>query len=175
MSIDSTGHDDLPPRPVTAAERLLLGLAIVALAVVCFVVTYTVVARALNWPLIPDDVQIVRQLMVAVIIFPMAAVTATRMHIVVTIFSNWMSPKTKTGLVAFGDLVGLLFVSVLLLGAVRLFLDSYASGEYYDGDVDIPYWIGHLAFAIAMAALWLRMAVMAWIDFLAARAQSREP
>lgn len=171
MSIEVTDQNDLPPRPLTAAERLLLALSIVALAVVCVVVTYTVIARAMGWPLIPDDVQIVRQFMVAVIIFPMAAVSAVRMHIVVTIFSNWMSSKAKVYFVAFGDLVGLLLVSILLAGAIRLFLDSFASGEYYDGDIRIQYWMAHLAYAIAMAALWLRMAALAWVDFSAARSQ----
>lgn len=173
MSIEVTDQDDLPPRPLTAAERLLLALGIVALAVVCVIVTYTVIARAVGAPLIPDDVQIVRQIMVAVIIFPMAAVSAVRMHIVVTIFSNWMSTRTKVYLIAVGDVVGLLLVSILLAGAIRLFLDLFASGEYYDGDIRIQYWMAHLAYAVAMAALWLRMAALAWVDFSAARSQSR--
>jgi TRAP-type C4-dicarboxylate transport system permease small subunit len=174
VSIDVTDEDNPPPRPLTVAEKVLLALGIVALAVVCVVVTYTVVARAAGWPLIPDDVQIVRQFMVAVIIFPMAAVSAVRMHIVVTIFSHWMSPKTKAWLIAVGDGIGLLLVSILLAGAIRLFLDSFTSGEYYDGDIRIPYWMGHLAYTIAMAALWLRMAALTWVDFAAARSQSRE-
>lgn len=171
MSLEPAEHDDLPPRPLTAVERLLLVLGIVALAVVCLIVTYTVVARAFHLPLIPDDVQIVRQIMVVVIIFPMAAVTAVRMHIVVTIFSKWMSTRTKIHFIAFGDVVGLLLVTILLIGAIRLFLDSFASGEYYDGDIRIEYWMAHGAYAVALAALWLRMAALAFVDFATARAQ----
>ena len=173
MSAEVTDQDDLPPRPLTAAERLLLVLGIVALGIVCVVVTYTVIARVVGAPLVPDDVQIVRQVMIAVIIFPMAAVSALRMHIVVTIFSNWMSLRAKVRLAAFGDIVGLLLVTILLAGAIRLFLDSFESGEYYDGDIRIQYWMAHLAYAVALAALWLRMAALAWIDVAAARSRHR--
>jgi energy-converting hydrogenase Eha subunit A len=175
VSIDVADDDNLPPRPLTAAERLLVTLSIVALGIVCALVTYTVVARAVGLPLIPDDVQIVRQFMVAVIIFPMAAVSAVRMHIAVAIFSGWMGQRTKNYFVAIGDMVGVLLVTILLAGAIHLFLDSYGSGEYYEGDIRIPYWIGHLAYALAMAALWLRMIALAWIDFAAARALPHRP
>jgi TRAP-type C4-dicarboxylate transport system permease small subunit len=175
VSLEPAEHDDLPPRPLTAVERLLLALGIVALGVVCLVVTYTVIARAAGLPLIPDDVQIVQQIMVIVIIFPMAAVTAVRMHIVVTIFSKWMPARTRAHFIAFGDVIGLLLVTILLIGAIRLFLDSFASGEYYDGDIRIPYWMAHGAYAVALAALWLRMAALAFVDFAAARAQPSGP
>ena len=175
MTIEPAEPDDLPPRPLTAVEGLLLSLGMIALAVICLVVTYTVVARAVGLPLIPDDVQIVQQIMIAVIIFPMAAVTAARMHIAVAIFSNWMSTLTKVHFIAFGDMVGLLFVTALLIGAIRLFLDSFASGEYYDGDIRIQYWMAHGAYAVALATLWRRMAALAWVDFSAARAQPPGP
>jgi TRAP-type C4-dicarboxylate transport system permease small subunit len=171
LDLEPRSHDELPPRPASAVERTLLTIAIVALAIIGLVVTYVVTARAFGLPLIPDDVQIVRQLLVVVIIFPMAAVTAVRMHIVVTIFSKWMSTRTKVHFIAFGDVVGLLLVTILLIGAVRLFLDSFASGEYYDGDIRIEYWMAHGAYAVALAALWLRMAALAFVDFAAARAQ----
>jgi TRAP-type C4-dicarboxylate transport system permease small subunit len=165
-------HDELPPRPISAAERVLLAISLVALALLCLVVTYTVLSRALHGPLIPDDVQIVRQLLVIVIIFPMAAVTAARMHIEVTIFSNWLSRTGKHRLTVLGDVLGLLLFSILLAGAVRLFADSYSSGEYFDGDIDIPYWMVHGAYMIALAALWLRMLAMTFADVAALRQRS---
>jgi TRAP-type C4-dicarboxylate transport system permease small subunit len=170
LDIETHGHDDLPPRRPSVAERVLLTIAIVALAIIGLVVTYIVVARAFGLPLIPDDVQIVRQLLVVVIIFPMAAVTAARMHIAVNIFSNWMSAAAKHGLTVFGGFVGLLLTSILLTGAVELFLDSFRSGEYFEGDVRIPYWIVHGAYTVALAVLWLRMAAMMVVDFFAVRA-----
>ncbi|MGE0563411.1 MAG: TRAP transporter small permease [Pseudolabrys sp.] len=165
-------HDELPPRPISAAERLLLMGGLVALALLCFTVAYTVVMRAAGGPLIPDDVQIVRQLLVVVIIFPMAAVTAARMHIAVTVFSNWLATRQKHALTLLGDILGLALFSVLLAGAIELFFDTFRSGEYFDGTIQIPYWFVHGAYAVALAALWLRMLTMTWVDFGAARMRS---
>jgi TRAP-type C4-dicarboxylate transport system permease small subunit len=170
VDLEPGSHDDLPPRRPSAAEQVMLTLAMIGLGVIGFVVTYVVVARAFGLPLIPDDVQIVRQLLVVVIIFPMAAVTAARMHIAVTIFSNWMSAKAKRGLTVFGGFIGLLLTSILLAGAIELFVDAFGSGEYFEGDIRIPYWIVYGAYAAALAVLWLRMAAMMVLDFIAARA-----
>lgn len=156
--------DEVPPHPISAAERALLAIALAALALICLVVTYTVVARVLHAPLIPDDVQIVRQLLVVVIIFPMAAVTALRMHIAVTIFTEKLKRGAKRGFVVLGDLLGLALFTVLLAGAVELFTASFSSGEYFDGDIDIPYWMVHGAYMVALAVLWLRTATMTWAD-----------
>lgn len=174
LQAGTDSHDELPPRPISAAERLLLGLSLVALALLCLAVTYTVAMRAVGGPLIPDDVQIVRQLLVVVIIFPMAAVTAARMHIAVTVFSDWMSARQKDALTLLGDILGLALFSVLLAGAVELFVDSFRSGEYFDGNVRIPYWFVHGAYAVALAALWLRMLAMTYVDAGAACAPSAD-
>lgn len=165
----SDNEQNLPPRPVSAAERVLIAISLVAIALICLVVTYTVLARTVHAPLIPDDVQIVRQLLVVVIIFPMAAVTALRMHIAVTVFTEKLPERLKHGLAVLGDVLGLVLFTVLLAGAVELFTASFMSGEYFDGDIDIPYWMVHGAYMFALAALWLRMLAMTWTDLTAAR------
>jgi TRAP-type C4-dicarboxylate transport system permease small subunit len=163
-------NDELPPRAISAAERVLLAISLGALGLICLVVTYTVIARTIHTPLIPDDVQIVRQLLVVVIIFPMAAVTALRMHIAVTIFTEKLKRGAKRSLIVFGDVLGLALFTVLLAGSVELFTASFTSGEYFDGDIDIPYWMVHGAYMVALAVLWLRMAGMTWTDCAQTRA-----
>ena len=163
------GEQNLPPRSASAAEQGLLAVSLVALALICIVVTYTVIARTVHAPLIPDDVQIVRQLLVIVIIFPMAAVTALRMHIAVTVFTERLSARKKRACLVLGDILGLALFTVLLAGAIELFIASFKSGEYFDGDIDIPYWMVHGAYMFALAALWLRMLAMTWTDLAAAR------
>lgn len=170
LHASADSDDEAPPRPISAAERALLAVALAALALICLVVTYTVIARVIHAPLIPDDVQIVRQLLVVVIIFPMAAVTALRMHIAVTIFTEKLKRGAKRGLVVFGDLLGLALFTVLLAGAMELFTASFSSGEYFDGDIDIPYWMVHGAYMVAVAVLWLRTVAMTWTDISALRA-----
>jgi TRAP-type C4-dicarboxylate transport system permease small subunit len=172
LHTDLDSDDELPPRPISTAERVLLAIALVALGLICLVVTYTVIARAIHLPLIPDDVQIVRQLLVVVIIFPMAAVTALRMHIAVTIFTGKLKRSAKHGLIVFGDVLGLARFAVLLAGAVELFTASFTSGEYFDGDIDIPYWMVHGAYMVALAILCLRMLGMTWTDYAQLRASA---
>ena len=164
MSHDAPDGSETPSRAPTIVERCMLGVAVGALGMVCLLVTYMVVARALGHLLIPDDVRIVQQLMVIVVVFPMATVTARRMHIAVTIFSNSLSSHAKRCLGVFADVVGVLLVTVLLVGAVRLFLELFASGEYYNGDIKIPYWYAQGLYVLGLAALWGRAAAMVFVD-----------
>ncbi len=74
-------------------ERWATAVAALALGLVCVFIVLTVVSRWLGRVLIPDDVQVVRQMMIAVIILPLASVTALRMHIAVTVFTDRLSAR----------------------------------------------------------------------------------
>ena len=143
----------------TWPERVFTALAMTCTALLCAIVTVTVVSRWLYKPLIPDDVLIVRELMVAVILLPLASVTASRAHIAVTVFTEWLGARGKTALSAFGHLVGFGFVTGLIWAGSRLFSSAWESGEYFDGDLYIPIWIGYAVFLVALIAFALRMGV----------------
>ncbi len=137
-------------------EQFLTALAMAAIGLLCLIVTITVFSRWLYQSIIPDDVLLVRELMVAVIIFPLAVVTAEKKHIVVTVFTNWMKADSKQKLSAFGHLIGIFFVGFLLWAGTRNLADAIGSGEYYDGDLYIPFWIGYAVYVLGLAAFLIR-------------------
>ena len=166
--MDPLNHEDgLNKGTMTWSERVFLFLAMIGICALCLTVTITVVSRTLYKPLIPDDVLIVREIMVATILFPLAAVTAGRAHISVTIFSEWLGAKGKNILSIFAHFIGLVFSSVLLYAGYRLFMSAWQSGEYYDGDIYIPMWIGYATFLMALIAFFVRLIVMFFRDLLA--------
>jgi TRAP-type C4-dicarboxylate transport system permease small subunit len=95
--------------------------------------------------------------MVVAIILPLASVTARRMHIAVTVFTKWASVRTKQNLSTVGKAVGLLFVGMLLWASVRSLVGAVDSGEYYDGYIYIPIWIGYAVYVLGLAAFFLRL------------------
>lgn len=148
----------------TLPERVFLALAMVGICALCLIVTITVVSRAIYKPLIPDDVLIVREVMVVAILFPLAAVTASRAHIAVTIFSDWLGRRGKGVLSVLAHLVGVVFASGVWFAGWRLFAGAWDSGEYYDGDIYVPMWIGYGTFVGAFTVLVLRLVAMLFID-----------
>ena len=135
-------------------------------ALLCLVVTITVFSRWLYKPIIPDDVLIVRELMVAIILLPLASVTAARAHIAVTVFTNWLGGLCKIVLSALGHFTGLVLVTGLIWAGGRLFWSSWKSGDYFDGNIYIPAWIGYAVFLLALMAFAIRLAVQFMSDML---------
>ncbi|MEO9896316.1 MAG: TRAP transporter small permease [Paracoccaceae bacterium] len=148
----------------TWPERALLFLAMVGIALLCAIVTITVVSRTIYRPIIPDDVLLVREVMVAAILLPLAVVTAGRTHIAVTIFTNWTSTRTKVWLSLLGHLVGTAFAGLLMFAGWRLLKDAWLAGEYFDGDIYLPSWIGYATFVLAMLLFVLRLLAMLCAD-----------
>ena len=176
--MDPLNAGDLSPESSFAAgataswpERFLTVLAMLAVALLCLIVTVSVISRWLYGALIPDDVLLVRELMVAVILLPLAAVTAGRGHIAVTVFSSWAGARAQAVLSLLGHGVGLLFIGALLWAGARLLSGAWATGEYYDGDLYIPLWLGYAVYVTGLAAFLARLAVMCGRDLahLAAR------
>lgn len=155
-----------PRRETTISwlERVFLVLAMAGICALCLTVTITVISRAIYKPLIPDDVLIVREIMVVAILFPLAAVTGSRAHIAVTIFSEWLGVRAKRILAILAHCVGLIFSASLLFAGCRLFIEAWKSGEYYDGDIYIPMWIGYATFILALIAFFIRLIVMLFHD-----------
>lgn len=151
--------DSRGARPESWPERLLLWLAMLGILGLCAVVTITVVSRWFHNALIPDDVLIVRELMVAVIILPLAAVTAARAHISVTVFTDRVGPAWKSRLEILGHVIGLCFALVILFAGWRLFVSAWQSGEYFDGILYLPMWIGYGIFVTGLLAFALRLLV----------------
>ncbi|MGL1833486.1 TRAP transporter small permease [Rhodocyclaceae bacterium SMB388] len=162
--MDPLSADELKPARATWAEGLLAQIATAAVAMLCVLVTVSVLSRLLGQPLIPDSVLLVQEMMVLVILFPLAVLTAMREQIAVTVFTQRAGERSQRLLAAVGHVVGLVFGGVLLWASSRLLMRSLATGEYYYGALDIPMWIGHAVFALGAAAFVLRLVVMLLID-----------
>lgn len=139
----------------------------IGISALCLTVTITVVSRALYRPIIPDEVLIVREIMVAAILFPLAAVTAARAHIAVTIFTDWAPPRVQTALSILAHLVGIIFATWLFIAGWRLLAGAWTSGEYYDGDIYVPMWIGYASFVLAIGVFLVRLVAGAVSEILA--------
>lgn len=145
-------------------ERVFLALAMIGILALCLTVTITVLSRTFYRSIIPDDVLLVREIMVATILFPLAAVSANRAHIAVTIFTNWVSDRGKVRLSVFAQIIGIVFSASLLFAGYRLFSSAWSAGEYYDGDIYIPMWIGYATFVFALAIFLARLLVHLFQD-----------
>lgn len=167
--MDPLGKGLTPLRPIWP-ERRFGDLANLGLALLCLVVSITVVSRWLWRGVIPDDVLWVQELMVVVVLAPLGLVTAAREHIAVTIFTERAEERSKRYLACLGHLVGLIFVGFLTWAAWRLFADAWASGEYYEGELRVPHWIGYGLFFAGLSAFALRLLAMLGHDLAGRRA-----
>ncbi|TAK51562.1 MAG: TRAP transporter small permease [Gammaproteobacteria bacterium] len=149
----------MDPVSHSRAEGLLLLLAALAIAVLCAIVTLTVVSRWFDWLLIPDEVLLVRELMVAVILLPLAAVTARRLHIAVTLFTGRIAGRCRRQLARLGGAVGLLFVGLLLWAGIRNLAGAVATGEYHDGEMQLPVFVAQAVYVLGLGACCLRLVV----------------
>lgn len=154
-------------------EQILLDIAVASVFVLGLLVAGNVVGRHVFGAEIPDSVVMVRDLMVVAILFPLARATAERRHVAVTFFTDFLSARAKARFTVFGWMVGTLAILPILYAAWRGFASAWGSGEFYQGDFDIPQWIGRFAFFLGMAVLWLRLAIQAVRDIAVLRRTGR--
>ena len=119
-------------------DRVLVATAVVALIAMMLVTTVSVIGRHFFNAPIPDDLVMSEFLMVVVVFLPFSAVQAAREHVFVTIFTDWMSNKSKVIMETIGVIVGLGIFSII---AAAVFTDFYAAwevGAYMDGPLELP-------------------------------------
>ncbi|SFE62541.1 TRAP transporter small permease [Roseivivax sediminis] len=150
-------------------EMLLVQLAILSVLGLGLLITATVLLRILVNGSVPDAIVLVRELMVAAIVLPMAATTANRAHIVVEVFSNRLPERGRDALVIFGSVFGLLALAPLIWAGWRETTGALASGAYFFGDLTLPKWPGRAIFLLGVSICWLRLALMVAGDLRALR------
>lgn len=165
--MDPLSGDGPAPGTPSRPERMLSALASMALAAMGVLVALVVLSRVLGVTLVPDSVLLVRELMVLVILLPLATITVLREHIAVTVFTSAFGPRVQRLLAVLGHLVGLVFASALFMAGMRLLSRSYASGEYYYGVLNIPQWVGHGLFVLGVGVFGIRLLVMLTRDIAA--------
>lgn len=153
-----------------ALEGLLLNLAVAAVIALGLMITASVISRALFNFAIPDTIVIVRELMVAAIVLPLAAATLARSHVAVEFISNRLPLRTQAWLTVLGSFIGLLALMPLIYAGVREFSHTFTSGGFFYGDLNLPKWPGRLIFLIGISVCWLRLLVLMLGDIRSALA-----
>lgn len=151
-------------------ERLLLDLSVLAVIGLGALITATVVLRATVGAGIPDTIVIVRELMVAAIVLPLAAATTARAHIVVEFLSKRMSLGVQDRLAVLGSVMGVLALAPLIYAGWNEVAKNLASGSFYYGELSLPKWPGRAIFLAGMSFCALRLALMAAADIRTIRA-----
>jgi TRAP-type C4-dicarboxylate transport system permease small subunit len=141
-------------------ERTLLDLAVLALALLGGVIFINVVMRSAFGTGLPDAIIMVRELMVAAVILPMAAATAERSHVAVTFISDRMPDRVRAWLIVLGHTIGVLALLPLLYAAQRMLGQTWVSGEFYYGDLNLPRWPGLALFFAGLVLMWVRLAML---------------
>ncbi|MGB5864802.1 MAG: TRAP transporter small permease [Sulfitobacter sp.] len=138
-------------------EKILLALGAVAVILLGVLITSNVIARAVFNSFIPDSVIMVRELMVAAIILPLAAATTQRAHVSVAFLSDRFPPRFRSWLIVAGSFFGMIALAPLIYkGAIELF-EVIERGSFFSGDLDLPKWPGYLFFVLGLGAAWLRL------------------
>ncbi|SLN23589.1 Tripartite ATP-independent periplasmic transporters, DctQ component [Roseivivax jejudonensis] len=145
-------------------EKLLLDLAAVAVIGLGLLITAQVGLRTFANSSIPDAIVMVRELMVAAIVLPAAAVTANRAHIAVEVVSNRLPSRAQDALLIFGTIVGLLGLLPLIYAGWREAYGAIAEGGYFFGDLNLPRWPGRVIFLFGITLCWVRLALMLATD-----------
>ncbi|MCF3973407.1 TRAP transporter small permease [Paracoccus salsus] len=145
-------------------ERTLLDLGMLALILLCAVIFGNVVLRGLSGSGIPDAIILVRELMVAAIVLPLAAATAARAHVAVTFLSDRMPVSVRARLILMGHGIALLALLPLIHASLRVLMQVWESGAFYHGDLNLPRWPGITLFLAGMVIMWMRIAMMLVAD-----------
>jgi len=145
-------------------EKILLGLGAAAVILLGLLITTNVIARAIFATGVPDSVTMVRELMVAAILLPLAAATAARAHVAVAFVSDRFSARFRSFLIILGSVMGMIALSALIFAGFREFTSVWSKGSFFYGDLNLPKWPGRLLFLIGIGATWLRLAELAWRD-----------
>lgn len=138
-------------------EKILLGLGALAVIALGVLITTNVVMRAAFSSAVPDSVTMVRELMVAAIILPLAAATAARAHVSVAFISDRFNPRLRSWLIVMGSLIGIFALAPLIYAGGRDFLSVWEKGSFFYGDLNLPKWPGRLLFVVGIAATVARL------------------
>lgn len=143
-----------------ALETFLLNLAVAAVIALGVMITASVISRALFNLALPDTIVIVRELMVAAIVLPLAAATLARSHVAVEFIAAKLPLRAQAWLAVFGSAVGLFALMPLIYAGGREFAHTYTSGGFFYGDLELPKWPGRLVFLVGISLCWLRLLVL---------------
>lgn len=159
---------------LTKIENLLHMISAAFVGIMTLFIVGNVIGRAFLGQTIPDTTIIVPELMVATIVFPLAAATRKRDHISVELFTKNASARTLRFLLMLGSLIGLLAMSPLIYAGWLELEHVLARQSVFFGDLMLPKWPGRALFLLGMAFLWVRLLALFISDLKKLRENSEE-
>ena len=141
-------------------EDLLHKISALLIIVVAGLIFSNVIARSLLSTQVPDTIIIVPEFMVAMILFPLAAVTRDRAHIVVELVSRNLPVNAQGWLVVLGSVIGLLAVLILMYVGYHDLEKVLSRQSRFAGDLELPKWPGVAAYVAGLSVAFLRLALM---------------
>jgi TRAP-type C4-dicarboxylate transport system permease small subunit len=140
-------------------DRAAVVIAVVAILAMTLLVTASVIGRYFFSMPIPGDLVLSEFLMVFVAFLPLAAVQASREHVFVTIFTDWMRNNTKVVLEAIGVVIGLLIFTILAAATFTDFFHAWSVGTYTEGEIEFPEAPPRFVVFLGLALLAVRLLV----------------
>ncbi len=156
-------------------DRIALWFSVAALVAIMSITCVSVIGRYFFNSPIPDDLVMNEFLMVVVAFLPLAAVQASREHVFVTIFSDWLPNRPKVAMEIFGVYLGVVIFTIIACATYTDFKQAFDVGAYEEGALEIPespfrfiVFFGITLFAIRLAV----DAVISTIGFFTGEAQA---
>lgn len=145
---------------INKIENILLGIAGACIVALCTLITLTVLTRSFLGFGVPDDVILVKELMIGAIVLPLAAVSSARAHIAIEFLYNRFSRSVQKWLIAFASIFALVALLPITYAAFLELAHVLKVDAYFFGELSLPKWPGNLAFLVGMAFFCLRMALL---------------
>ena len=118
--------------------RGALWLSVCALLFIMGVTCTSVIGRYFFNSPIPDDLVMSEFTMVVVAFLPLAAVQASREHVFVTIFSDWLPNRPKVAMELFGVYLGVVIFTIVTCATYTDFKQAFDVGAYEEGALEVP-------------------------------------
>ena len=119
-------------------DRGALWLSVCALLFIMSVTCISVIGRYFFNAPIPDDLVMSEFTMVVVAFLPLAAVQASREHVFVTIFSDWLPNRPKVAMELFGVYLGVVIFTIVTCATYTDFKQAVDVGAYEEGALEVP-------------------------------------
>ncbi|WP_169543624.1 TRAP transporter small permease [Sneathiella aquimaris] len=154
------------PKFLGRLESVFVTLSVLAILLMGLLITVSVVSRAVFGWSVPDSTIIVRELMIAAVVLPLAYVTATRSHIMVEVLTSFFPDRVQPWLNLFSVVIGVVALSPILYGGVVELMGTLEDEAYFFGDLELPEWPGRAVFALGYLLFILRLIALVGTDFL---------
>ena len=145
-------------------DTVAVTISMVALAAMMLMTTVSVIGRHFFLAPIPDDLVISEMLMVVVVFLPFGAVQASREHVFVSIFTEWMSNDIKVVMETVGVIVGLGIFTLVTWAVWTDVVVTWETGAYVEGLLELPEAPARFAVFLGLALFSVRLLVDAVVS-----------